>query len=351
MSALIETAAKVTTTPASHDEERHAYADFASRHGEAQYRAPLAALYSDWDRFNKDFFAGRLLEPHLAFGRTAPRSLGHCELTTGYGGKLQITINDGLVIAPHREWVASPWPAEGLRRFVADLLLRFTVRQFVMEVQGAKEAGYRGFGPLFAKEANRISLILRLPPVVVRRRPGHEEGGPPCLGWPHCVRPAAFYGDDITEELRLLATGGTAGPRSSPGRHQGLLELLHHLLAHGRAADAQRVIERHLEWCRRVGSTRLPVRRRVERGDEDVDGSPVGEVGFDPAWLKWNDGTVRRIAQAIKATRAFADLPILADALEEAGCCDGRILRHLRAAMAHDCRCWVLRLVLAFDGE
>jgi hypothetical protein len=95
----------------------------------------------------------------------------------------------------------------------------------------------------------------------------------------------------------------------------------------------------------------LPVRRRVERGDTDVDGSPLGEVGFDPAWLKWNDGTVRRIAQGIKATRAFADLPILADALEEAGCCDGRILHHLRAAMAHDSRCWVLRLVLAFDGE
>jgi hypothetical protein len=74
-------------------------------------------------------------------------------------------------------------------------------------------------------------------------------------------------------------------------------------------------------------------------------------VGIDPAWLKWNDGTVRRIAQSIMASRTFAELPILADALEEAGCCDGRILRHLRAEMTHDSRCWVLRLVLAFDDE
>jgi hypothetical protein len=96
-SPLIATATNAMIAPASHDEERRAYANFARQHGEAQYRAPLAELYSKWDRFNNGFFAGRLLEPHLAFGRTAPRSLGHCEQTTGYGGQLQITLNDGLM--------------------------------------------------------------------------------------------------------------------------------------------------------------------------------------------------------------------------------------------------------------
>jgi hypothetical protein len=43
------------------------------------------------------------------------------------------------------------------------------------------------------------------------------------------------------------------------------------------------------------------------------------------------------------------DLPILADALEEAGCQDNRILRHLREPMTHDSRCWVLPLLLALD--
>jgi hypothetical protein len=337
--------------PVSHEEERRASANFASRHGEARYRAPLAELYATWLRFNNEFFAGRLLEPHLAFGRTAPRSLGHCAQTTDYGGKLLITINDGLVIAPNPGWVLNPWPAPGLRRFVGDLLLRFTVRQFVLEIEGARETGHRDYGPLFTKEANRIGLSLGLRQVVVRRRPGHEDDGPPCKGWPHCVRPAGFYGDDVTEDLLILATGGTAGPRSSPGRHVGLLELLHYLLVHQRPDDARRIIERHLDWLQTTGSTRFPARRRVEHGDQDVDGSPLGEVVFDPAWLQWNNGTVRRMAEGIMACRTFADLPILADALEEAGCRDGRILRHLRERMSHDSRCWVLRLLLALDPE
>ena len=129
----------------------------------------------------------------------------------------------------------------------------------------------------------------------------------------------------------------------------GLLELLLYLLANKRPDDAQQIIERHLQWRQRAGSTRFPVRRRVERGDMDVDGSPLGEIIFDPTWLKWNDGTVRRITESIKAFRTFVDLPILADALEEAGCQDGRVLRHLREPMTHDSRCWVLRLLLALD--
>jgi hypothetical protein len=349
MSHLIVTTTASGVSPQSHDEERRAYADFASRHAEPEYRAPLAELYAAWRRFNKEFFGGGLQEPHLAFGQTAPRSLGHCEPTTDYGGRLQIAINDGLVIDPNPDWVLNPWPAEGTRRFVEDLLLRFTVRQHVLEVREAEEAGYRGFGPVFTEVANRIGLVLGLPQVVVRR-PGHEDEGPPCVGWPHCVRPAGYYGDDITEDVLRLAIG-TTGPRPSPAQHMGLLELLLHLLVNQRPGDAQRIIERHLHWLETLRSTRFPVRRRVEHGDEDVDGSPLGEVLLDPAWLKWNGGTVRRMADGIKVYRTFADLPILADALEEAGCQDGRILRHLRERLTHDSRCWVLRLLLALDGE
>jgi len=39
--------------------------------------------------------------------------------------------------------------------------------------------------------------------------------------------------------------------------------------------------------------------------------------------------------------------PVLADALEDAGCDDGRILRHLRSATkGHGPRCWVLKGLL-----
>jgi hypothetical protein len=165
------------------------------------------------------------------------------------------------------------------------------------------------------------------------------------------VRPAGYYGDDITEDVLLLATGGRIGSRSSTGQTGGLLELLLFLLSDQRVDDARRIIERHLDWLERVRSTRFPPRPRVERGGQDVDGSPLGEVVFDPAWLKWNGGTVRRMAETFKADRTFVELPILADALADAGCQDGRILRHLRAPMKHDSRCWVLRLLLALDSE
>src|SRR5262245_58234093 len=49
---------------------------------------------------------------------------------------------------------------------------------------------------------------------------------------------------------------------------------------------------------------------------------PPSRVVLDPAWLAWNDGTIVRLAKAIAAEANYGALPILADALEEAGCTD-----------------------------
>ena len=62
-------------------------------------------------------------------------------------------------------------------------------------------------------------------------------------------------------------------------------------------------------------------------------------VVVDPAWLTWNNGTVGAIARDVSQFASFGDLPILADAMEEAGCTDERILRHLREEeVEHDDR-------------
>jgi hypothetical protein len=63
--------------------------------------------------------------------------------------------------------------------------------------------------------------------------------------------------------------------------------------------------------------------------------------------LAWNEGTLRRIAQAIYDERAFDRLPVLADALEESGCTDTDILAHGRGGGEHVRGCWVVDLVLA----
>jgi hypothetical protein len=69
-------------------------------------------------------------------------------------------------------------------------------------------------------------------------------------------------------------------------------------------------------------------------------------VAVDPAWLAWNDGTPVRVARAIAEGRRFGDLPILADALEEAGCKEEAILSHCRQPGPHGRACWVVDLFL-----
>jgi hypothetical protein len=67
---------------------------------------------------------------------------------------------------------------------------------------------------------------------------------------------------------------------------------------------------------------------------------------IEPALLAWNDGAIPRLARAIYDERAFDRLPILADALEEAGCTDADILSHCRGPGPHVRGCWVVDLIL-----
>ena len=78
----------------------------------------------------------------------------------------------------------------------------------------------------------------------------------------------------------------------------------------------------------------------------EVFGNPFRQVVLDPAWLRWNDGTVPRIAQGIYDEGRFADLPVLHDALLDAGCDDEGILAHCRTPQGHVRGCWVIDLLL-----
>jgi hypothetical protein len=79
----------------------------------------------------------------------------------------------------------------------------------------------------------------------------------------------------------------------------------------------------------------------------EVLGNPFRPLKVDPAWRAWNGGCVVRLAQRIYDERDFAALPVLADALEEAGCADADILRHCREPGPHARGCWALDLLLA----
>jgi len=64
---------------------------------------------------------------------------------------------------------------------------------------------------------------------------------------------------------------------------------------------------------------------------------------FDPSWRTSN---AVGLAHAIDAERAYDRMPILADALEDAGCDDASVLTHCRGAANHTRGCWVVERVL-----
>jgi hypothetical protein len=78
----------------------------------------------------------------------------------------------------------------------------------------------------------------------------------------------------------------------------------------------------------------------------DIVGNPFREVVFDPSWLRWRNGTLPSMARGIYEECRFEELPILADALEDAGCDHADILDHCRKEGPHVRGCWVIDLLL-----
>jgi len=78
----------------------------------------------------------------------------------------------------------------------------------------------------------------------------------------------------------------------------------------------------------------------------DVFGNPFRPAVVDPVWSVWNDGTVVKMARVIYDEEQFEDVPLLADALEEAGCIDEEILSHCHGPGPHVRGCWVVDLLL-----
>jgi hypothetical protein len=76
----------------------------------------------------------------------------------------------------------------------------------------------------------------------------------------------------------------------------------------------------------------------------DIFGNPFRPVTIDPSWLT---STVLALANGIYTDRAFDRMPILADALQDAGCDNEEVLNHCRQASEHVKGCWVVDLLTA----
>jgi hypothetical protein len=67
---------------------------------------------------------------------------------------------------------------------------------------------------------------------------------------------------------------------------------------------------------------------------------------ISPFLLNWNDGLLPKLAQSIYDRRSFDELPLLADALEDAACQDAQLLGHLRSGGLHARGCFAVDALL-----
>ena len=154
--------------------------------------------------------------------------------------------------------------------------------------------------------------------------------------------------DDARQRCRVLAIQQFEDSARSAGVTQGALAIIQSELAWAVAFAATTPLSVEAVG-RRVLETTHPsyadvltdaCRRRLF----DVAGNPFRPVSFDPAW---RTRTAVALAGQMYESRDFGAMPILADALQDAGCTSEDILDHCRdAEFTHVRGCWVLDGVL-----
>jgi hypothetical protein len=101
-------------------------------------------------------------------------------------------------------------------------------------------------------------------------------------------------------------------------------------------------------WSEEVHAIRLAARNAEVACQaallRDIFGPlPFRRVKVDQSW---QTSAVVALATSIYDERRWEDMPILGDALQEAGCTDAEMLAHCRGPAIHARGCWVLDLLL-----
>ena len=137
--------------------------------------------------------------------------------------------------------------------------------------------------------------------------------------------------------LSIWANNATARP--------GLLREMLGLICRPEIWRAVKVWRRalHESWEPIRNITSAEEKRTQASLVRDIFGNPFRRVTFS---RQWRTSTVVTLARGIYQERAFDRLPILADALQDAGCESPDILDHCRGPGPHARGCWVIDLVL-----
>lgn len=123
------------------------------------------------------------------------------------------------------------------------------------------------------------------------------------------------------------------------------------MTADGMAAGELRNVAGHAARADAPKSEKDAVQRRALDAEElaqcellrCIFGNPLRPVTFR---RRWQTNVAVSLAEAIYEEKAFDRMPILADALEKAGCDNADVLNHCRGTGLHVRGCWVVDQVL-----
>jgi sulfur relay (sulfurtransferase) complex TusBCD TusD component (DsrE family) len=147
-----------------------------------------------------------------------------------------------------------------------------------------------------------------------------------------CAAPAI---QQTALEVCVLASRLRAATRAEPARN-----LARAALYSGAArADREAAWDDYEAAVARLTDDELAGAAQILR---DVIGNPFRPASLPLACLTWNAGALAALARGIRAEQRFDELPILADALQEAGCYDPAVLEHCRDPGPHVRGCWLL---------
>ena len=173
-----------------------------------------------------------------------------------------------------------------------------------------------------------------------------------CWSWgleeptPEAVRIAEAYADRSTTAKQLRhASAEMQQLRSDIEEHWRPFPRMCELTALLCSTTEYRLLPDELDaYASDMHIQEVPEWLKISDFARDIFGNPFRPVTFAPAW-RTTDVTL--LARGIYDDRAFDRMPILADALQDAGCEDEQILGHCRdRGQVHVRGCWVVDLVL-----
>jgi hypothetical protein len=165
----------------------------------------------------------------------------------------------------------------------------------------------------------------------------------------HAVEIAERFVEGMASQQELArASRGAQAVFDEVARHTGFTDLSWAVvLLTSKTPSAAGVVTSVVGFRSRLApspSRRPALESKVTALIRDIFGNPFCSVPSETGWLT---ADVLGLAQAIYTERAFDRLPILADALEDAGCANGDILNHCRQPGEHARGCWLIDLLLA----